>query len=397
MKRAHGGILGYVSIVGAILLLFVGLAGLLASWNAARPLIDPTRRYSPSWLPAMVITELAPFWLLVHGALLVLGLAIGGGSNLGGLSGAWMIVASMMLLTVILVRTTMSVRRLRRRVDGEVHGVSGRANLIGRPVPVPPGVTELLGVEWADGLTCDITRPSGKDRALPVVVYVHGGGWTSGDPQRQGRDMYHALALAGWATVAIRYPFTPTVSVERQIETVTSAVRWVRTAHAEHGIDATEVVLAGGSAGAHLAAMTALDAAPHDRVAACIGLYGIYDMANRNHCRARWDMIRNRVMMQTVADAPARYDAVSPLCRITDESPPMLIVHGTRDTLVPIGEAEQFVAALREAGRPVEFVRVDGAQHAFDGVSSPLSRTVAAVIRTWVTTQVLGERTVSAE
>ncbi|MEJ7801258.1 MAG: hypothetical protein WKF60_12100, partial [Ilumatobacter sp.] len=113
-----------MSILAAFLLLVGGLVGLLATWNAARPLIDSTRWYSPSWLPAMVFTELAPFWLLVHSAVLAAGLALGGRSNLVGRIGAWMIVASMVLLAWIVVRSTRSVRRLRRRVDGEVHGVA---------------------------------------------------------------------------------------------------------------------------------------------------------------------------------------------------------------------------------------------------------------------------------
>ena len=70
-----------MAVFAAILLLFGGVAGLLGSWNAARPLLDPTRRYSPRWLPAMVVTELAPFWLLVQVVVLVSGLAFGGWDN----------------------------------------------------------------------------------------------------------------------------------------------------------------------------------------------------------------------------------------------------------------------------------------------------------------------------
>jgi acetyl esterase/lipase len=80
---------------------------------------------------------------------------------------------------------------------------------------------------------------------------------------------------------------------------------------------------------------------------------------------------------------------VSPLDQIHAGSPPMLIVHGTHDTLVPVGEGEQFVAALRDAGRPVDFVPVYGAQHAFDALSSITSRTAAAVIRSWLRRNVL--------
>lgn len=382
MSRA---ILADVSVLAAVVLLSGGLVGLAGSWNAARPLIDPTRRYSPSWLPAMIVTELAPLWVLVHGATLAVGLALGGWSNLAGRIGVGMLVVSMALLAWIIARTLLAVRRLALLVDGRIHRTRGIARLVGRPVPTPPGVRETFGVEWRPGLTLDLTRPDDERRALPVVVYVHGGGWTGGDPQRQARDLYHAVALDGWATLAVRYPLAPSVSVPEQVAVVRSAVSWARTGGHDLGIDATTVVLAGGSAGAHLATMAALTAEHDDeRVAAVVGMYGIYDMANRNGRRAPWGTIRRDVMHAGVAEAPDRYDEVSPLVRISPHTPPMLIVHGTRDTLVPIGEAEQFVAALQAAGRPVDLVRVAGAQHAFDAVTARVSRATAAVIRTWL-------------
>jgi acetyl esterase/lipase len=379
-----------VAVLGAIVLLFGGLVGSISSWNAARPLIDSTRWYSPSWLPGMVVTELAPFWLIVHAVVVSIGLLLGGWANLGGRIGVALIGLSMLLLSWIIGRTMRSVRRLRGLVSGPIHRSSGLARLIGIPVVTPPGVSEIHGIEWGPGLTLDLIRPDDERRDLPVTVYVHGGGWTGGDPQRQAREMYHALALDGWATLAIRYPFTPQVSVEEQVEAVRSAIRWARTRLADHGIDATHVVVAGGSAGGHLATMAALTPSSADeRVAACVAMYAIFDMANRNRTRAPWGMIRESVMMASVTEAPARYSALSPLDRIGDDSPPMLIVHGTRDTLVPFAEAEQFVEALRAAGRPVDVVPVFGAQHAFDGVSSRTSCTTAAVIRDWLRRRVL--------
>jgi acetyl esterase/lipase len=379
-----------VSVVGAILLLFGGLVGLVASWNAARPLIDPTRRYSPAWLPAMIVAEIAPFWMLVHLVTIGVGIGLGGWTNWGGRIGLAMLVASLLLLVWVGLRTVLAVRRLRRLVIGRVHGTTGRSRLIGIPVPTPPGVREAREIPWHPGLTLDLARPDDDRRDLPVIVYVHGGGWTGGDPRRQARDLYHTLALDGWATLAIRYPFTPKVSVEAQVEAVRAAIRWARAELAEHGVDATHVAVAGGSAGGHLATMAALTAQGDcERVDAVVGLYGVYDMANRNRLRAPWAKIRNEVMMETVADAPDRYRALSPIDQITARTPPMLLVHGTHDTLVPIGESEQFAALLAAAGRPVELVPVWGAQHAFDAVSSPRSRTVAAVIRTWLRENVL--------
>jgi acetyl esterase/lipase len=218
-----------------------------------------------------------------------------------------------------------------------------------------------------------------------VLVYVHGGGWTNGDPQRQARAMYHALALDGWVVLAIRYPFTPHVTVEQQVDAVRTAVRWARHGLFAGGTRATSVALAGGSAGGHLATMAAFTPRHDDeRVDACVGLYAIYDMANRNRTRAHWAKVPTVVMRATVDQAPDRYRELSPIDRIHDATPPVLVVHGTRDTLVPIREGEQFVAAMREAGRPVDHVPVRGAEHAFDAFAAVTGRTVAAVVRDWL-------------
>ena len=371
--------------------LFVwGIVSLPLVWNAAKPIGDPTRRYSPWWLPAMVITETAPLWLALHAGVLAIGVLGGGLDSAFGIVGVVMLSISMVLLIWVRTRTAIGVRRLRRHVRGRVHRARGAGRWLGRPIPTPPGVVERHGVEWRHGLTLDVTRPAGDHSDLPVVVYVHGGGWTGGDPQRQARDLYHALALDGWASLGIRYPFTPHVTVEDQIAVVRDAVRWARTETAAHGIEPTTVVLAGGSAGGHLAAMAALTADDDlERVAACVGLYGVYDMANRNRTRAHWDKIRNEVMLATVDEQPERYRSVSPIDRVHDDTPPFLILHGTHDTLVPPGEGEQFVAALRSRGRPVEFVPVYGAQHAFDALSGVTSRTAAAAVRDWLRVNVL--------
>ncbi len=380
---------GAVSTLGAILLVFAGALGLLGVWNAAKPVGDPTRRYSPRWLPAMVVAELAPFWLLAAVATLTLGVLMGGFDNPAGQVGGLLLVVTALALVFVIVRSVVAVRRLRPLVDGAVQPPRGIAALVGRPVTTPPGVVEQHGIEWRPGLTLDLVRPApGGAGTLPVLVYVHGGGWTNGDPQRQARDLYHTLALAGWAVAAVRYPFTPGVTVEQQVEAIRDAVRWARSGLRERGITASRVALAGGSAGGHLATMAALTAAdPDEWVDACVGIYAIYDLANRTPTRAHWHKIADEVMLATVEEAPERYRALSPLDRIHVASPPMLVVHGTHDTLVPIGEGVQFVDALRAAGRPVDFVPVHGAQHAFDAVSSITSRTVAAVIRDWLIRQ----------
>ena len=186
------------------------------------------------------------------------------------------------------------------------------------------------------------------------MVYVHGGGWTGGDPQRQARDLYHTLALDGWATMAIRYPFTPHVSVEaagrrragrrslgpyrpgrsRDRRHPCGRRRWIGRSPPGHD-GSTPVRSTNPTPSPHVSVCTASTTWPTATACAPTGRRS----ATRS-CSPGW------------SDEPDRYDDVSPLVRVTDDSPPMLIVHGERDTLVPIGEAEQFVAALVSTRRP---------------------------------------------
>lgn len=374
-----------MSIAGAIVLLFGGMLAVMAVWNAAKPVRDPTQQYSPSWLAAMLVAELAPACLLVVSVIAIVGLALRGTTNIGGVAGLVLLAVSAVLLVYLIARAHMGARWLWPLIDGPVHPARGIARLIGVPIPTPIGLREERGIEYRPGCTLDLVVPAAPPSDARAFVYVHGGGWTGGDPQRQARDLYHALALDDWVVLAVRYPLAPAVTVDQQIAAVRDAIKWARHGLGDRGVAPKAVAVGGGSAGGLLAAMAALT--PEDdseRVDAFVGVYGVYDMANRNRTRAAWAKVPEVVMQATFDEAPDRYRAVSPLDHIQGCTPPMLLVHGTHDTLVPIGESEQFADAVRAAGRPVDVVSIHGAQHAFDAVSSVTSRTAAAVIRDWL-------------
>jgi hypothetical protein len=104
----------------------------------------------------------------------------------------------------------------------------------------------------------DVWRFSTTPSKAPVIYYVHGGAWTFGDKREQGRPMLHEFVRRGWIVVAINYRLAPGFPWPAQIEDVTRALGWIKKNIATYGGDPDRVVVAGGSAGGHLAALLAL-------------------------------------------------------------------------------------------------------------------------------------------
>ena len=155
-------------------------------------------------------------------------------------------------------------------------------------------------------------------------------------------------------------------------------------------------VLAGNSAGGHLAALAALTAnAPEYQpgfeqadtsVDACVAFYGIHDLLDRHGHFANdgtRKLLERHVMKKTRAEAPAEYDAASPAFRAHRDAPPFLLVHGDRDTLAPVQQSRILHAALSAvSGAPVCLAEIPGAQHAFEVFPSVRTvHTVAGVTR----------------
>lgn len=381
--------------MASALLFTYGFVALLLTINALRRLRRPNAPIPPLWLPAMLTSSLAPLWLLSRitvGALLV----FAGGARLGtGRLGLWLLGLSTLGLLIVIARDLRSTRALRERIHTPLFPESLPTLLTGRPIPTPPDIEQLARLPYDGSNTFDLIRSRDAPARQPLFVYVHGGGWTGGGPQKQARRMYHSLARAGWAVAALRYPLAPEATIRDQLLAIERAIGHLAEQADEYGVDSRRVVLSGSSAGGHLAAMAALHSidTPGDHetrvgLLACVPMYGIYDMANRNRTRPEWPYVDRDVMKGSYADKPDEFHAVSPLDHVRPDAPPFLVMHGTHDSLVPIAEAEIFVDAMERAGAAVEFVRVRGAQHGFDAVSSNVSRHVAAMVTTWVTEQV---------
>ena len=235
----------------------------------------------------------------------------------------------------------------------------------------------------------DVWRFSTTPANAPVIYYVHGGAWTFGDKREQGRPMLHEFVCRGWIVVAINYRLAPRFPWPAQIEDVTRALGWIKTNIATYGGDPDRIVVAGGSAGGHLASLLALSTndstwRPEEMsgltdwsVRGVLSFYGVLEMSGDE---AQWHGLGRairRLLTQRVVQLPYEgnehtYVALSPYERIRPDSPPFFVVQGTNDTLVEVNVARAFVTKFRAvAFAPLYYVELPFTQHAFDLTASP--------------------------
>jgi len=226
----------------------------------------------------------------------------------------------------------------------------------------------------------DLYRGSSPGQSRPVLLQVHGGGWTIGNKDHQGLPLMYHMAKQGWVCVAPNYRLSPRATFPDHIIDLKRALAWIRRHGLEYGADPNFVIVTGGSAGGHLAALLALT--PNDpslqpgfeevdtSVTACVPFYGVYDLFDRNGFWGNQSLVgfMERVVMKCSPMEQRRlWERASPIDCIHPGAPPFFVIHGTHDTLVPVEEARYFVQQLRAvSGNPVVYAEIPGAQHAFE-------------------------------
>ncbi|QRP43999.1 alpha/beta hydrolase [Amycolatopsis sp. FDAARGOS 1241] len=249
-----------------------------------------------------------------------------------------------------------------------------------------PEVVRERNIPYAVGgkrFLLDVFRPAKPVTGAPVLLQIHGGAWTIGTKDQQGQPLMRHLARRGWVCVAINYPLAPANRWPAHVVAAKRALAWIREHIASYGGDPGFVAVTGGSAGGHLAALLALSqndpalqpgfGEADTSVQACVPHYGVYDIAatsGAEESRYRLESLLARRVFSPDRD-PVRflddYLAASPLDRVSGDAPPFFVIHGRNDSLVPVGEAREFVQRLRAVSKqPVAYAELAGAQHAFD-------------------------------
>jgi acetyl esterase/lipase len=238
------------------------------------------------------------------------------------------------------------------------------------------GTRRVAGLRYAEGPRglLDLYLPPGGGAGAPLLVFLYGGGWRSG-AKEDYRFLGTAFAARGWIVAIPDYRLAPEVRWPAFAEDAAAAVAALPALLAEEGLQPPRaVVLAGHSAGAHTAAMLALDGrwlgahglSPCRFVAALLGLAGPYAIFPTGA----------RTVVAAFGPAPQPAE-VSPLAHVSPAAPPAVLLTGSADTLVSPRNSVALAEALARAGRPVDLRVLDGVGHIeiVAAIAAPLRHT----------------------
>ena len=198
-------------------------------------------------------------------------------------------------------------------------------------------------------------KPNGK-----VVVFFYGGSWRVGS-KTDYRFVAQALTSRGFIAVLPDYRLYPQVTFPAFVEDGAQAVRWVRDNISNYGGDPNQIYLMGHSAGSHTAALLTLDehylkdvGLDRKLIRATAGLSGPYDFPS---------FPENRAVFGRAAGDATIDPLVEPITFVDGKEPPMLVVHGLRDTIVDPTNSLSLVMHIRQAGGNVEYITYPNRGH----------------------------------
>jgi acetyl esterase/lipase len=226
-------------------------------------------------------------------------------------------------------------------------------------------------------LELDLYLPQ-AGRPVPVIVHVHGGGWRRGSRRTPlpllGAEFYDSLAARGFAVAAIDYRLSGEARFPAPLEDVRTAVGWVQDHAATYGLDASRTFLWGDSSGGHLALLAALTGT---KVQGVVAWFPVTDLAGLPSDIADAggvpdagpDSREAQLLGAPARSVPDLARDASPVTHVSAGAPPILLMHGAADDMVPPAQSIRLARALSAAGATVELELVPDATHFWDGAA----------------------------
>jgi len=235
----------------------------------------------------------------------------------------------------------------------------------------------VTGKGGTQDLHAEIAYPANATAPLPAIIYIHGGGWIKGS--YKGAPLVR-LALAGYFAASIEYRFSNVAKWPAQIQDCKLGVRWLRANAAKYNVDPNRIGVWGESAGGHLVTClgTMADVKEYEgdggypgvssAVQAVVDFYGPTDFTRPDIYSPEAIRLSEGLFGVPREQNPDLWKSGSPFFYVKAGDPPMLLVHGDSDGLVPLAQSTVFDEALTKAGVPHQFVIVKNADHGFNPV-----------------------------
>lgn len=240
-------------------------------------------------------------------------------------------------------------------------------------------------VEFAriDGqrLLLDVYQPKGGEELRPLIVWVHGGAWRAGSKESVPieRMLDHGFAIA-----SVEYRLSPVARFPAQVHDIKAAIRFLRANAERYDLDPKRFVVAGASAGGHLAALVGLSngVAPLEgsvgelpaissQIQAAVSFYGasnlqtILSQSTPHGLSVRVPALK-LLLGGSPAEKPDLARLASPIAHLDPRDPPLWLIHGDADPQMPIEQSRELAQAMTRMALPVRLRVISGAKHGGD-------------------------------
>jgi len=253
------------------------------------------------------------------------------------------------------------------------------ATITGFPFPDSSNVTVIQDIPYAGTTdpeqTLDIYLPKGKylvyPRPVPLVVFIHGGGWAEGN---KSFPLALGLIEKGYAIASLNYRLTGNAIFPAQLDDCKAAIRWLRGNAGNYSIDPNRIGVWGLSAGGNLAALLGTTG---NKANGTEGAYTQYSSKVQAVCD--WygpsDFSAPREKLSSYAlEAASKFlggdfehlgKKASPVTYVSSQTCPFLLIHGGNDHVVPLSQSQELYDKLKAAGVDVSLLIMPVEEHGF--------------------------------